>query len=708
MAGVARVGSLFARCANGDSLHVLRQETRHPRGGLARLSLLRGVGACMEWNEIKDGTFIEWAAADTEAYTLVCGERVSAAVLDMLAAEKSAAWWRENTTVHVYAWLITNGRETACFSTWEAFADFCAAHRVKTVWWYNAKYDFAHIDYAMLTGGWSLRDKGRLQDKQYRSLHGVQGQRYCLTVAREYKNANRHKYTHITRHYDLCNIFGGGLAKNLDAFNVVDFDGEPVRKLEMDYQGDTDENAVAYMRNDVVGLYHLVRTCDEFLTSKWGYTLTGGKPDVMTAGGLAKRVLLRYYNGGNTDHSENVKAFQRWHVVGLTEDRYYRTHHLYRGGITLVNKNHQNKPITRPIFKYDINSMYPHQMNTMPDLVDRPIGFTAEAWAAFPRKDDFCAVYLINHARGFMRDGMLPMYYDNKNREYSASICIDEWDTPCLYFADEWHELQQWYDVEFTIARVYAFRKAPAHGFRKFVADNYEMKRQGKVTKNKVMEAFAKLLLNSSYGKLSENPIKEVTHRELNENGAVTLIMDGEQEDEKCLLSVVDGALITSMARVQLMRLIREICPVPARDFVYCDTDSIAAFTQYANPDPYTLGALKDETEINGVPHPYTWAKYIAPKTYILCRYVDGKREIECHTKGLPLRAVMARISPDMTDEQIDAIFAAGVEFVALSAMNVRGGKALVPIKKFLCRTENTIIHGSQEHPETVEIMEEA
>ena len=660
----------------------------------------------MEWNEIKDGTLIEWAAADTEAYTLVCGERVSSAVLDMLAAEKSAAWWRENTTVYVYAWLITNGRETACFSTWEAFADFCANHRIKTVWWYNAKYDFAHIDYAMLTGGWTLRDKGRLQDKQFRSLHGAQGQRYCLSVGRAYKNPNRHTYTHITRHYDLCNIFGGGLAKNLDAFNVVDFDGKPVRKLEMDYQADTDENAVDYMRNDVVGLYHLVRTCDEFLTAKWGYTLTGGKPDVMTAGGLAKRVLLRYYNGGNTDHAENVKEFQRWHRVSLGADWFYRAHQLYRGGITMVNKNYQNLPLTRPIFKYDINSMYPHQMHQMPDLIDIPRKFSLDEWENFPERENYMAVYMIDYARGVMRDGMLPMYYNREKSEYDPQIIVNEWETPLAYFADEWNELQQWYDVEFNVAHVYAFRKAPAHGFHQFVEDNYEMKRRGKATKNKVLEAFAKLLLNSSYGKLAENPRKELSHREINERGVVTLIEDGTQEDEKCLLSVVDGALITSMARVQLMRLIREICPVPARDFVYCDTDSIAAFTQYANPDPYTLGALKDETEINGVPHPYTWAKYIAPKTYILTRYVDGKREIECHTKGIPAKAVTAKFTDDMPIEEIDKIFAAGVEFVCLSGMNVRGGKALVPIKKYLCRVENTIVHGWQEHPETVEIME--
>lgn len=674
----------------------------------------------MTWNDIPNDEKIEWAAADTEAYTLVDGKRLTSAEIYALGLEKSAAWWREHVTVDVYAWLITDGRRTACFDTWEAFADFCANHRIATVWWYNAKYDFSHIDYAMLTGGWTANDGGKMRDRQYRSLHGRQGQRYSMTVAREYKNAQRHTRVHTTKHFDLCNIFGGGLAKNLAAFNVIDFDGNPVRKLEMDYQGDDAGTMRHYMDNDVIGLYHLTRTADAFLWDRWRYRLTGKKPDVMTAGGLAKRVLLSYYNGGCKDHAENVKQFQRWHCVDLPADHFYRAHGLYRGGITMVNSAHQNVPITRPIYKYDINSMYPFQMSRMPDLVDRPYKMTLDRWERWDRRADFMPVYMITAARGVMRDGMLPMYYDRKNKAYTPRIDIEEWDTPLLVFAEEWHELCRWYDVDYTVGAVYAFRKAPSHQYRAFILDNYELKRQGKATGNKVMEAFAKLLLNSSYGKLSENPIKEQSHREINaETGAVVLVDDGETEDEKCLLSVVMGALVTSMARVQLMQLIRDVCPVPARDFIYCDTDSIASFTQYDKTDPFVLGALKDETVVNGVSVPYTWGKYIAPKTYILMRDVDGRRDIECHTKGLPLRAVLAgendaeneragKISTDMTNDEINAVFAAGVMFVALSAMNVRGGKALVPVRKYLCREENTIIHGAQNHPETVEIMEEA
>lgn len=673
----------------------------------------------MTWNDIPKGVKIEWAAADTEAYTLVDGRRLSSADIYSLGLEKSAAWWREHVTVDVYAWLITDGRNTACFGSWEEFADFCASHRISTVWWYNAKYDFSHIDYAMLTNGWTLNNGGKIQDREYRSLHGRQGQRYSLSVGREYRNPNRHRYTHVTRHYDLCNIFGGGLAKNLKAFNVVDFNGTPIRKLDMDYQGDDPATMRAYMDNDVIGLYHLVRTADEFLREKWGYTLTGIKPDVMTAGGLAKRVLLSYYNGGCRNHLENVKTFQKWHKVDLPSDHFYRGHGLYRGGITMINQRYQNLPITAPVYKYDINSMYPYQMANMPDLVDRPLKMDLLTWNTWCRRDQYKAVYMITEAHGRMRAGMLPMWYDRKNKTYTDRVDIIPTDTPVLMFDDELHELLNWYDLDLTIGSVYAFLKAPAHQYRAFILDNYKLKEEGKKTGNAVMTAFAKLLLNSSYGKLAENPYKDQSHRELNpDTGAVMLIEDGETEDEKCLLSVVMGALVTSMARVHLMELIRDVCPIPARDFIYCDTDSVASLTQYDKCDPYTLGALKDETEINGVSVPYTWCKYIAPKTYILTREINGKLDVEAHTKGIPARAVLeqpddspaeraAKINSESTLADIDRIFANGVMFVTLSAMNVRGGKALVPVRKYLCRDENTIIHGATD-PATITVMEEA
>lgn len=679
----------------------------------------------LTWDDFDPRVKIEWAAADTEAFTLVDGRRISTDEMLALSREKTTAWWRQHVTVDVYAWLVSDGRFTACFDKFDDFVAFCTSHRVSTLWWYNAKYDFAHIDYAVLTGGWTLKTEGKLKAREYRSLHGGQGERYSFSFADEYVDASRHKHVHTTKSYDLCNIFGGGLAKNLKAFDVRDFDGKPVRKLEMDYQGDNDDAAArAYMDNDVIGLYHLVRTADAFLRDRWGYTLTGKRPDVMTAGGLAKRVLLSYYNGFCRDHKANVAEFQKWHKVDIDADTFFRVRHLYRGGITLVNPAHQNRPITSPIYKYDINSMYPYQMSRMPDLVGRPYRVSVKEWRdRFAGTGKWVGAYQITAIDARMRDGMLPTWYDTINREYTPHANHTPENTPLLMFTEEFDEMCRWYDVDeynVTIDCVYMWQTAPAHAYHQFIADNYELKREGKRTGNKVMEAFAKLLLNSSYGKLAENPTKDVTHREISaETGAVTLVDDGTLVDDKCLLSVVMGALVTSMARVQLLSLIRDVCPVPARDFIYADTDSIAALTRYDKCDPYTLGMLKDETVVDGVSVPYTWGKYIAPKTYILARTLpDGTRDVECHSKGMPLSAVFSaenaaqareagKISADMTNEEIDAIFAAGRQFTALAAMNVRGGKALVPVQKYLCRLDNTIMVGSNNDPANMTLIME-
>lgn len=678
-----------------------------------------------QWDDITphrgDRGSIEYLSADTEAHTLIDGVKVTTDELYALGREKTASWLRQHVTVHVYAWLLSDGRNTACFETWEAFSDFCASHRVGTVWWYNAKYDFSHIDYALLTTGWTLKDAGKLQDREYKSLHGRQGQRYSLTVAKAYRNPNRHTYTHTTKHLDLCNIFNGGLAKNLAAFNVTDFDGRPVRKLEMDYQGDPDTpEARAYMENDVVGLYHLVRVCDAFLSDKWGYRLAVAKPDVMTAGGLAKKVLLSYCNGFSRDHKENVREFQFWHKITVATDKFYRGHGLYRGGMTLCNANYQNRHVHGPIYKYDINSMYPYQMSVMPDLIGQAYTFTYAAWQARDDKDRYVAVFEIQTAYGTLRDGMLPVFYNIQVNEYQAVINLTGAEQSHLFFADEWAELNKWYDITAEISYVYAFTKAPAYGFKRFVKDNYEGKREAKRTGNKVMEAFCKLELNSSYGKLSESPYKEKSHREINpETGAVVLVEDGGEIDEKVLLSVVLGAQITSMARCQLMRLVREICPVPSRDLLYTDTDSIISLTPYAHPDAYTLGALKDETVTDGVAVPYTDAKFLAPKSYLLYRTLpDGTHDMDVHTKGLPLAAIKAetveeaattnKIHKDLPVDVLISKFKAGEKYIALSAMNVRGGKALVPVLKELCKLENTIITGSNEHSETLSLMEEA
>ena len=157
------------------------------------------------------------------------------------------------------------------------------------------------------------------------------------------------------------------------------------------------------------------------------------------------------------------------------------------------------------------------------------------------------------------------------------------------------------------------------------------------------------------------------------------------------MLSVVVGAKITSFARCYILRKIREICgsdkngkPLVAEIFVYIDTDSIHAFADYSG-DAFKLGELKCEAECDAV-------KYIMPKTYIDIDSIENGivKSYEIHSKGLATSIVTKKLQQykKLTLKRIDKIFNYGQKFMTLQAMNVRGGKVLIPVEKYLARPE--------------------
>ena len=222
------------------------------------------------------------------------------------------------------------------------------------------------------------------------------------------------------------------------------------------------------------------------------------------------------------------------------------------------------------------------------------------------------------------------------------------------------------------------------------------MKRQAKKDNNKVLEKTSKLNLNSSYGKLAERIERIIGSYVINEEtGAVHFVRTGEENSKGSSLNVAVGALVTSYARTYIMSKIREVCgldkdgiPLVSRLFVYIDTDSIHAFASYEKADAYSLGGLKLEAECEAV-------KYIAPKTYIDIEKVGKYKhvdinDIEVHTKGVNTSAVVLdlknkkRLTLGVIDKQIKY----GSKYKVLQAMNVIGGKVLIPVEKYLARLE--------------------
>lgn len=661
-----------------------------------------------------------WGASDTETFTYIDGEKVSEDTLRDLGKTQPQSFFRQHASVRVWAWQFSNGKNFFVTNDFDEYINFLCEHKVRAVWFYNAKFDFAQIDYQILTHNPPYHpvtdDDKKSTPYTYSSLHSDKGGRYSLKLWTPYKahgkgsrKANRHEHTTSTTFYDFCNIFGGGLARLLKEFNVTDFNGKPIRKSALDYQG-VDEYALTtadfeYLRNDTCGLYHLIRIASATLEELTGYTLTKAKPDIMTAGGLAKKVLLNYLY----PNAENKKkAFQREHPITVKQDKFFRDYRLYNGGECLLNERFKDKLITETEMKaryglcmrrYDVNSEYPFIMSSMPDIYGKAEVIPLNKWLKSSKafKDTHIAIYIFDELHATLKDGYIPCFRNGYNGDYQAEINIDE---RYLLFEKEVRELEHWYNIDCTCSRVIVYQTRELSGYKEFVNTFYELKKTSKKNGEKAKTLFAKLLLNSSYGKLAERVVRDITVREINpETGAIHLVNRGEQEiDESSMLSIVQGAYITSAARVWILSHIREICEEKvAERLVYCDTDSVHAFARYDKANAYELGGFKDESPENG----FNAVKYIAPKCYFDAQIdnVTGKtKDIEIHSKGLNIKVIESEFTNGVKEEngnkiplwknikQIDKRFSYGEKFQPLSGMNIRGGKALIPIEKYLAK----------------------
>lgn len=596
----------------------------------------------------------------------------------------------------------------------ETFLQYQCACRYKYGWCYNSTFDFAQIDYELLAKGkdkWKphehvKRGSGKAYNKgqawTYESVHNDMGARYAYKLWVEYHNENRHDYVHAIEYRDFMKLITGGLKRLLNDLNVVDNDGNPIRKLTMEYQAvstDVDtisDEDIAYCENDVKGLYFAIKMFNKTIEEQSNNELHifGENTNVMTAGGFAKHELLRSLYPNAKDKRARIKAYQKAHPITQKQDEYLRQNHLYRGGISYVNPYFKGKMLTgRKMYRYDVNSEYPYAMAQINDLIGKPFKMKLSEYMKKEDKDAYEAVYMLTSVYGDVKKNYLGLWYDPFKRDF-----VDHINESGLHliFERELQEMALWYDdFTFTCDDVILWKKGKKV-YAPFVNENYALKAQAKKDKNATLQATTKLKLNSSYGKLAERLERVKGHYELNEEtGAIHFVRDEVETDTGGSMNVGVGALVTCFARCYILSKIREVCGADMKHtFVYIDTDSIHAFANYDKADAFTLGGLKLEAVCDAV-------KYIAPKTYIDIEKVndDGTIEynaFEVHSKGINLHAVISDLKKKQkgkrknkpTLDLINRKIAYGAQYLCLVAMNVRGGKVLLPTLKYLAREE--------------------
>lgn len=579
-------------------------------------------------------------------------------------------------------------------------------------WDYNATFDFAQVDWAILSdhsGKWKPHEKGTSKgyDKgqawTYESTHNDMGARYAYKLWVPYRNANRHEYVHAVEFRDFMKFLSGGLKRVLEDLDVRDGDGAPIRKLSMEYQAVDIANPTAeeveYCAVDVKGLYFAVKTFNETIEaqSDGECSIYGKATNLMTAGGFAKRELLRAMYPEEAPKAR-LKTFQKKHPLSVEQDHWLRENHLYRGGISFVNPRYRGRLLTaeamgRKMNRYDVNSEYPYAMAIIWDLAGTPFKEKYSDYLKRKDKENFECALLLTSVTGRVKEGYLGLWYDPFKKEYVEEI--DE-EGNHLMFKEELDEMANWYDIEYTCDYVILWRRG-TYSYRPYVLEKYEAKAKAKREGNRTLLAVSKLLLNSAYGKLAERVERREGHYEISpKTGAVHFVEDGEEVEAKSAMNVAVGALVTATARVFILSKIREIChgDKMAQEFVYIDTDSIHAFADYEKADPLTLGGLKLEATCEAV-------KYLAPKTYVDIDMInkDGTIEakwVEVHSKGVTTASVTAELAKRQkgkrkgkaTLDLIDRKINYGIKYLVLVAMNVRGGKVLLPTFKYLATEE--------------------
>ena len=589
------------------------------------------------------------------------------------------AWVKDNIEVKCYALMLSDGENFVLFQNVEDFLTACAMFNVKRVFWYNAKFDFAIFDYFFLTNGWTEIEERKeenkqkyrkLQDKTYQSLNGDYGQRYQMRVWKAYTNRRSQRKVHNFKMLDVCNIFGGGLKANLESFDIRDHNGEKVRKLEMDYVNADIEQDIQYMVNDTKGLYLLAEKIDSVIAEQTGLSLFGG--DYMTAGGLAKRALLQEMF--QSTKWKNVNLLHKFFPMSLEADREYRQYNLYRGGLCIVNPLKRGV-VQHNIYKYDVNSMYPAQMREMLYPVGKP-----EHISFCDNVPNCVYIYKIEHFRGKLKSKMCPAWHDTLTGEFTNEIIEPD----AMYiWKEELDELSNWYDYTYELLDVLKFDGKTPKGAVSYIDKFYAIKCNSKGS----VKAGAKLFLNSAYGKWAQRPDVVRCKYVLSENGRyVHLQKEETTSDENSLMSVVVGSRITMLARVTLLKYIREICKGDvAKNFIYCDTDSVHSLCKFDDTDPKALGKMKCE----GV---YASGLYLAPKTYLMYDELSGEEErkqYSVHCKGVNTNVVAKEVAKAKTFDEACDIFVPNKLFRCLAGLNVKGGKALIYVDKMILNDNN-------------------
>lgn len=311
---------------------------------------------------------------------------------------------------------------------------------------------------------------------------------------------------------------------------------------------------------------------------------------------------------GKVNYQTSFNMFKERHPITIEQDREIRN--AYRGGYCYVNPKYKNVEIGEGVV-CDVNSMYPYVMYSKLQPYGKPIKHTHGK----PYVTNEYPLYVVHINVDFKcKKGYFPCI-QNKNKQLLFLGSREYVDDTHGNILDLWvtnidlELMYQCYDI-FSIEffEWYAFKGVQGGFFRKYIDRFIEMKIEGKQEGNASKKQFAKLYLNSLYGKMGARIDNAVMRPMLNEEGVLRYVEEEKSTGEPVYIPL--ACFITSYARQVLFSCIN----ANRERFLYSDTDSVHLMgtepPKGIKIHPTELGAWDMETV-------FKRAKYLGCKTYV-------------------------------------------------------------------------------------------
>lgn len=537
--------------------------------------------------------------------------------------------------VRVWAWQVREiytEKVLGMGNNIKTFFEFISKQSYK-LYFHNLKFDGSFIVDYMLRNGFVFTDNKKLQPKDFTWLVDDMGQWYSITICHKRLNKRIIK-TEIVDSLKILNFSVDTIAKK--------FLNEEISKLEIDYDKyrkeghELTEQEKAYLGNDTLIMARAIKKCHEMNLYK------------MTTASNA-------YNYFKDTTPKSVWAYQ-FPELDEEQDAFIRK--SYKGGYVYVKKGCESKTYYN-ITTYDVNSLFPSVMYYEPLPYGRGIKFKGK-----PEKDHLKCfpLYVVHITCIFkLKDKHLPTIQIKKSSRFVESEYLENSlnEIVDLYLTNVDLKLFfEHYDVWCLKWHGGYYYRAKHGMFTSYIDFWYEMKKNEEGAKRE----FAKLMLNSLYGKFGSKIDKPQIKPELSDKDCLRLAPTGIIEHVKPKYIPI-ATFITAYARYKTISSAQKCYDT----FLYADTDSIHTtasdkeIERVLDVDPKRLGAWKNEgTAKRG--------KFLRAKTYMK-EYENGKYDIKC--AGMP-KNVKSMVTWDE--------FVRGATFSGkLATKKVKGGTLLSP-----------------------------